>query len=423
MIQGTNNQDEAIAAPKKQPSKFIIVTVLITALAIYFLSPTLLQWYAAIPTIEKSNITTAKVIRGELTRNVAVSGKAIAANAPQLYSTEVGEITFSVKPGESVKNGQVVATLLSPELDALIKQQKSTLEQLTINSNRGLLADKESLLDLESNLNTAKTELNIAKREQQRAEISIKKHIISEVDWMKAKDALADAERTLAHAQKRVQLAKERFSFEEQHREFLVQKQQLILDELERRYRALAIRSQVNGIVGNWLVAQKNTIAANTAIMTIVDLSEYEAELNVPEFYADDLGLGLTVNMQIAGNNIAGQIIAISPEIKANQVKVRAKINNTQSIALRQNQRISARIEFDNKPNTLMVKRGPFIGAFAGKFAFIKSDQSTAVKTAIAVGDSSVDYIELTSGVKEGDEVIISDYRDFNDASQIKING
>ena len=285
------------------------------------------------------------------------------------------------------------------------------------------MADKESLLDLESKMNAAQTGLNIAKREQQRAAISFNKHIISEVDWMKAQDALTDAERTLLHAKKRVDLAKERFAFEKQHRQFLVQKQQLILDELNRRYRALNIESPVNGIVGNWLVAQKNTIAANTAIMTIVDLSEYEAELNVPEFYADDLGLGLPVNMQISGTDIKGEIIAISPEIKANQVTVRAKIITTSGLQLRQNQRINAQIEFDNKPNTLMIKRGAFIGAFAGKFAYVKQDQDTAVKSPIDLGDSSIDFIEIISGAKEGDEIIISDYQEFSQAQQIKISG
>ncbi|WP_339366135.1 hypothetical protein, partial [Vallitalea maricola] len=61
---------------------------------------------------------------------------------------------------------------MSPELDALIKQQQSTLEQLSISANRGVLADKEAQLDLESNMNAAQSELNVAKREFQRAEIS-----------------------------------------------------------------------------------------------------------------------------------------------------------------------------------------------------------------------------------------------------------
>jgi HlyD family secretion protein len=421
MIAGTNSQDEVIIVNKKTlPIKYLVILVVI-ALMVYASLPTLNQWYSSIPSISSQTITTATVTRGELIRDVAVSGKAVAANAPQLYSTEVGKITLLAKPGEAVSQDQIVAQLVSPELDALIKQQESTLEQLSINANRGILEDKEAQLDLESNMNAAQSSLNVAKRERQRAEISHKKQIISEVDWMKSQDTLTDAKRFYQHAKKRVELAKERLTFEKQHRQFLVQKQQLILDELKRRHHALAIKAPVAGVVGNWLVAQKNSIAANTAIMTIVDLSEYEAELSVPEFYADDLGLGLTVTMQISGINVSGEIIAISPEIKANQVKVRAKLSSQNAIQLRQNQRINARIEFEKKKNVLMVKRGAFVGSLAGKFAFKKFDNNTAKKIAVNIGTSSVDYVELTSGATEGDEIIISDYQDFNSAEQINI--
>jgi HlyD family secretion protein len=421
MIADTQSQDEIILVAKKNVPKKLILALLVILTLLYVAFPTFSQWYSSTPSVDSDSLTIASVIRGDLVRDVAVSGKAVAANAPQLYNTQEGQITLLAKPGETVTQNQIVARLVSPELEALIKQQESTLEQLSINSNRGILDDKVAQLDLESNMNTAQSALNVAKREKQRAEISFKKQIISEIDWMKSQDTLADATLFFEHAKKRVDLAKERLEFERKNRDFLVKKQQLILNELVRRHQALEIKAPLNGVVGNWLVAQKNTIAANTAIMTIVDLSEYEAELSVPEFYADDLGLGLTVAMQISGQQISGEIIAISPEIKANQVKVRAKLTSPIVIQLRQNQRINARIEFEKKSNVLMIKRGAFIGSLAGKFAFKKRHDNSAKKIAITTGATSVEYVELTSGVTENDQIIISDYLDFAQAEQIII--
>jgi HlyD family secretion protein len=421
MIADTQSQDETILVAKKNVPKKLILALLVILTLLYVAFPTFSQWYSSIPSVDSDSLIIASVIRGDLVRDVAVSGKAVAANAPQLYNTQEGQITLLAKPGETVTQNQIVARLVSPELEALIKQQESTLEQLSINSSRGILDDKVAQLDLESNMNTAQSALNVAKREKQRAEISFKKQIISEIDWMKSQDTLADATLFFEHAKKRVDLAKERLEFERKNRDFLVKKQQLILNELVRRHQALEIMAPLNGVVGNWLVAQKNTIAANTAIMTIVDLSEYEAELSVPEFYADDLGLGLTVAMQISGQQISGEIIAISPEIKANQVKVRAKLTSPIVIQLRQNQRINARIEFEKNSNVLMIKRGAFIGSLAGKFAFKKRHDNSAKKIAITTGATSVEYVELTSGVTENDQIIISDYLDFAQAEQIII--
>jgi HlyD family secretion protein len=419
MIADTQSQDETILVAKKKFSKKLMLILLVISTLLYLAFPTFSQWYSSIPSVASDSLTIASVIRGDLVRDVAVSGKAVAANAPQLYNTEEGQITLLAKPGETVKQNQIIARVVSPELEALIKQQESTLEQLSINTNRGILEDKVAQLDLESNMNTAQSALNVAKREKQRAKISFKKQIISEIDWMKSQDTLADATLFFEHAKKRVDLAKERLEFERKNRDFLVKKQQLILNELVRRHEALEIKAPLNGVVGNWLVAQKNTIVANTAIMTIVDLSEYEAELSVPEFYADDLGLGLIVAMQISGQQVSGEIIAISPEIKGNQVKVRAKLTSLIDIQLRQNQRINARIEFEKKSNVLMVKRGAFIGALAAQFAFIKLDDNTAKKIAITTGAKSVEYVELISGVAENDQIIISDYQNFNHADQI----
>jgi len=422
MIEGTSGQDEVIANTNKIPVKKILLSISLLCFLSYVAFPTLSQWYSSIPNVDSKTIKVESVMRGDLIRDVVVSGKAVAANAPQLYSTEMGKITLLAKPGEAVKENQIVAHLVSPELDALIKLQQSTLEQLSINANRGVLADKEAQLDLESNMNTAQSTLNVAKREFQRAEISYGKQIISEVDWLKSQDAVADATRLFDHAKRRVSFAIERLRFEKKHREFLVQKEKLILEELSRRYDALAITAPVNGVVGNWLVAQKNTIAANTPIMTIVDLSEYEAELNVPEFYADDLGIGLEVSMKISGVSIRGEVIAISPEVKGNQVTVRAKINNSKNIQLRQNQRINARIEFEKKEDVLMVKRGAFMGSLGGKFIFKLVEDNYANKIAITTGTSSVEYIEITSGLEAGQQVITSAYENYHNAERVYLD-
>ena len=419
MIEGTSGQDEVVER-QRQPTRYkIFIIILVSCGLSYIAFPTLSHWFSAIPSIERKSIKVDTVILGDLIRDVVVSGKAVAANAPQLYSTEIGKITLLAKPGEAVVKDQIVARLVSPELDALIKQQQSTLEQLSISANRGVLADKEAQLDLESNMNDAQSSLNVAKREFQRSEISYDKQIISEVDWLKSQDTVTDSQRLFEHAKKRVAFAKERLHFERKHREFLVKKEKLILEELSRRHQALDIKAPVTGVVGNWLVAQKNTIAANMAIMTIVDLSEYEAELNVPEFYADDLGLGLEVAMKIAGETIRGEIIAISPEVKANQVKVRARIGKAKDVQFRQNQRINARIEFEKKEDVLMVRRGAFMGSLGGKYIFKLGEDNYANKAVITTGASSVDYIEIVSGLEVGQKVITSDYGDFSQLEQI----
>lgn len=424
MIAGTQNQDERIE-PVKQPwlklkrTRFVVASALLL-LAFWYFQGSLQAWQSGAMAVSAKNVLIAQVEQGELVRDVAINGKVVAANAPALFASEAGQVNFLVKPGQTVLRGDVLAEITSPELDAYLKQQQAELAQLKLAATRGNLSDKEGLLDLERALDSAKVQLTAAKREKQRADLSYQKQVMSEVDYAKINDALDEAELYYSHAEKRVALSKERLAFERQTREYAVEKQALNLSEVERRKAALTITSPVNGVVGNWLVDDKAKVAANSALISVVDLSEYEAELSVPEYYADELGLGLQVQIKLGDSVMLGEIIAISPEITGNQVQVRASLSNSTNFSLRQNQRLNARIEFERKRNVLKLKRGAFVASSGGQFVYRINREGMAEKVPVSIGATSVDYVEV-AGLNLGDSIIISDYDKFQQANQLLI--
>jgi HlyD family secretion protein len=422
MINNTSGQDEVISKIKSNKPWKKIITGLFIVIGVTWVSlPTLSQWAGGIPSVESQNLSLAKVFKGTLIRDVAVNGKLVAANAPTLYSSEAGQVTLLAKPGDIVEKDTIVATVLSPELQSTVKQAAATLERLKIEASRGELSDNEALLDLERSLDSAQISYNASVRELTRAELSFEKQVISELELVTKQDSKTESELLLKHAKKRVALSKKRLAFESQTRNFFVKSQQLVLDELQRRVELLNIKAPVTGVVGNWLVQKKEQVTNAQSIMTIVDLSQYEAELNVPEFYADDLGLGLDVQIQISGKSLVGKIISISPEVKNSQVAVRASIADIEDIQLRQNQRLNARIEFEKKDNVLMVKRGGFLASNAGKAAYVINDNN-AQKQPISTGSQSVEFIEIISGLKAGDEIIISSTEEFDAHPAVLLN-
>lgn len=424
MIAGTQNQDEQIQPLRKpwfkRPMARGFIGLCVVALLIWYFRANLHAWQSGALPVSAKNILIAQVEQGELVRDVAISGKVVAANAPALFASEPGQVNFLVKPGQTVEKGNILAQISSPELDAYLKQQQAELAQLKLAATRGNLSDKEGLLDLERALDSAKVRLIAAKREKQRADLSYKKQVMSEVDYAKINDALDEAELYYSHAEKRVALSKERLAFERQTREYAVEKQALNVNEAMRRKAALTITSPVNGVVGNWLVDDKAKVAANSALISVVDLSEYEAELNVPEYYADELGLGLQVQIKLGDSIMLGEIIAISPEITANQVQVRASLTHSQQFSLRQNQRLNARIEFERKSNVMKLKRGAFVASSGGQYVYRINSDGYAEKVAVAIGATSVDYVEV-AGLNFGDAIIISDYDKFQQANQLLI--
>lgn len=421
MIDGTQGQDTVITPPKNHKRWRYLAAAVVAGVALTVALPSIALWHSGGKRVSLDSVQTTEVFRGDLIRDIAVSGRLIAANAPQLYSSEPGVITLLAKPGDSVEFGQSVATIASPELDAQLQQAQSELDKLTIDASRGRLANNEAQLDLERALDTAKLNLTAAQREQERTDISYKKQVISEQEWAQNQDKLLAAQVQYKHALRKVDVAKERLAFEQKTREMAIARQQLALDELTRRKQATEIKAPVSGVIGNWLVAQKDNVPDSTPLMTVVDLSRYEAEIGVPEFYAEDLGLGLTVSMTISGEKIVGEVIAISPEIQASEVMIRVSVPASESLRLRQNQRVTARLEFEKKPDVLMVRRGSFLTSSKQQQVYRLDEQQLASQQPVDFGATSVNYIEIVSGLNEGDQIISSSYEDFVDTAQIKL--
>ena len=417
MIKDTSAQDVQVKAPisyKKYAIITAIVFIVVSAIAYIFLTS-----HSAKSSISRSKVQIAKVHVKALIRDIAASGKIVAANAPQIYSPERGFIDLKVKAGDTVKQGDTLALLQSPELTNELKQQESVLKRLEGEQQRQHLQARRQTLTLNKTLDMAQVELNAAERENRRAQLSIQKHLISQIDLEKAVDDLSRARLTYKHAQQEVLLAKDTLAFELQAAKSDVTRQQLIVDDLIRKVRNLSIKATVTGIVGNLLVQQKAAVTQSQPLMTLVDLSNFEAELQVPESYANELGLGMEVELKLGNETVMGNLSAISPEVNNREVTARVRFKGVTN-NIRQNQRLTARILLDNREGVMQVKRGAFMQQ--GGILAYKVDGNIAKRIPITIGATSINAVELLSGLKENDEIIISSYSDFKQADTILLN-
>ena len=110
-----------------------------------------------------------------------------------------------------------------------------------------------------------------------------------------------------------------------------------------------------------------------------------------------------------------------SPEVVSGEVVTRLRFSDKQPPGLRQNQRLSARLLIDEKPNVLMVQRGPFVESEGGRYAYLVRD-GIAERTPIKMGATSVSAVEIISGLKQGDKIVISGTENFENAARVSIN-
>lgn len=415
MIKDTSAQDISLKPQKYSPSKVLYWGLGILALAA-------LAYFAfassgAQRSIEKGKIQLATVERGDLVRDVTATGRIVAARAPKVYSPAVGFVDLLVQPGDRVQMGDIIATITSPELTNNLKQQESELQRRSDALENKKLDVRRQSLALTKALDMAQVELTAAQREFRRAKQSIAKDLISQIDYEQATDELARAKLAFNHAEQEVSIGKDTLAFELKGAKSEVNRQQLVVEELRRRVAELHIAASVSGVVGNHLAQQRAAVTQSQALMTLVDLSAFEAELQVPESYANELGIGMQVALKIGAQEVSGELSAISPEVNNREVTTRVRFSQQDLANIRQNQRLSAQIFLENKPDVLMVKRGAFLN-HGGKQAYLVKGDS-AEKITIATGAYSMAAIELTRGVQAGDQIIISSYEAFEQADQL----
>ncbi len=395
--------------------------LVILLLLAFLMLPLLSTWLSAEASISAGRIRTAVVNRGDLVRDLSVQGRVVAAISPTLYSPATGTVTLQVQPGDSVTLGQVMARIDSPEVRSEFLQEVSSLDRLNAELARERIQARKAQVKSQQTIDLAKVELTAAEREMRRAEASISTNAISEIDFERTRDELARARVEYNHAVQDSQLEAESLEFETTTRELAVSRQQLVVDELQRRVEDLSILSPVNGIVGNVAVNQKALVNENSPLITVVDLSAFEVEIRIPEAYADDLGIGLAGEVQYSGEAYRGELVSLSPEVVNNEVVGRIRFAGETPPGLRQNQRVTVRIMMDELIGVLKLQRGAFTDSGGGRYAFVLNGAGLAERREIRLGARSAAEVEVVSGLNAGDQVIISSIAEFENYDTIQI--
>ena len=421
-MRSTSGQDRAIEKNALPYRKTIlgVASILFIAVAMFYAWPNLTRLLSADQTISQTQLRFAKVQLGDLQRDVSVQGKVIAANSPTLFAPSSGIVSLQIKAGNKVQEGQLLASIYSPELTNMLSQEESINDQVAIEVGRHRIQIKSSLLNNQQAIELALVNLEASKVEKNRAELSIQDSLISQRELEEKVAIFKRADLAYRHALQNNQLQKESMEFDLKSKQSQLERQEFVVTDLRRQVANLTIISPTDGIIGSVNIREKDTVTLNAPLLTIIDLSVFEVEVKIPENYADDLGIGLKTEINFNGQNHMGEVTAISPEVFEGQVVGRIRFSQVDLVGLRQNQRVTARVLIESKENVLKVKRGAFVESGGGRIAYVVNNQS-ATKRSIQLGVRSLGEVEVLSGLEQGDEIIISSISQFNASELISI--
>jgi HlyD family secretion protein len=115
-----------------------------------------------------------------------------------------------------------------------------------------------------------------------------------------------------------------------------------------------------------------------------------------------------------------GTIADVQPTVEDQVIRFTVALEQRAHEALRPNMQVDVLVLTDHRPRALKVAQGPFLGgADRGDVFVIRNGRATRVP--VRFGVRSFDEVEITGGLAAGDEIVISDMRDYQHLDEMEV--
>jgi HlyD family secretion protein len=189
-------------------------------------------------------------------------------------------------------------------------------------------------------------------------------------------------------------------------------------DELD----ALAVRSSMDGVLQILPVEVGAQVQPGTNLARVADPTKLKAEIRIAETQARDVVPGLPAIIDTRNGVVEGKVSRVDPSVQNGTVTVDVTLKGELPRGARPDLSVDGTVELERLDDVIYMGRPPFgqDGATVGIFKF-DPDGVHATRTQVKLGRSSVSFIEIVSGLKPGDRVILSDTSQWDANDRVKI--
>jgi HlyD family secretion protein len=327
------------------------------------------------------------------------------------------------RAGAKLKSNDVIMVLSNPDMELAAhdaewkwKQAKATLDDLRVKLESSKLDQRAQLADLEAQYNNAKL---TADRDMELTRLNLKSDLETKLSVAQA-DSLS----------KRLALQKQRLEINDESIQAQLNGQQVAVDSAraeydlkEKQVDQLAIRAGVDGVVQEVDVEVGQRVAVGTILAKVADPTKLKAELKLPETQMKDIALNQTAEIDTRNGIVPGHVVRIDPAAQNGTVTVDVKLDGPLPPGSRPELSVDGIIELERLADVLYVGR-PVFGQPNSTVGLFKVDPDGKGATHVNVkfGRASVNAIEILTGLKVGDRVILSDMSQWDSQPRIRLN-
>jgi HlyD family secretion protein len=377
----------------------------------------------AAPTLDRSTAVIETVKRGQMLREVRGNGTLVPQVTRWVPAPADGRVEkILVQAGVEVSAGTVIVELSNPQME-----QQAVDAEFQVKAAQ---ADQESLrvrLEIEnmtqqSAIATINAEYSQAKIQLDTDEVLAKQGLVAELLLKISRVKVQDLANRLKVEQQRLAISGRATKAQINAQESRIQQLRALAKLKKDQVDALKVRSGTNGVLQVVAVQEGQQVAPGVNIARVADPASLKAELKIAETQIKDVRVGQPVAVDTRNGIIQGQVSRIDPAAREGTFVVDAELTGPLPGSARPDLSVDGTIELERLNDVLYVGRPAFgqgqqtVGMFR-----LTPDGQEAVRTQVALGRSSVSTIEILSGLKEGDQVILSDTSTMDSYNRIRI--
>jgi len=379
----------------------------------------------AAPTVDRSTVWTDTVKRGSMLRQVRGLGSLIPSHEDVRQipaETEATVIRIDKLPGSQVTADTVLVEMVNPQLE-----QEALDAQLQVKAAQ---AEYDSLkVKLDSDLMTQKAgaatvDADYAEAERQ-AQTDKSLYDLGVISGLQAKASAGKAQEMTTRdniEDQRLKINAEAIKSELAVQQAKIEEMRALADLKQKQLQRLRVQAGVDGVLVELPLQVGQHVLPGTELAKIVQPNHLIAELKIPETQARDVQIGEPASIDTHNGIIAGEVSRVDPAVQNGTVTVDVKLTGDLPKGARPDLSVDGTIDLEKLQDVLYVGR-PAFGQENSTISMFKLDPSGngATRVQVKTGRASVNQIQIESGLKEGDTVILSDMSRWDNTDRVRL--
>jgi HlyD family secretion protein len=410
----------SVARNKKIKRIVALVLVLIAAAGVTL---GLSRMRPAAPSVDRATVWIDTVKRGEMLRQVRGIGTLVPEEVRWIPATSDGVIEERrVRAGDVVKPDTILLIMSNPDV-----RQRSTDAELQLKGAEADLASLRATLQNEL-LSQEATEAN-TEAEYNKAKLDYDANLELAKDGLIADVILRKSQVTAQELAAKIETEKKKMEGMAKSVDARIGAQQAKVDQLRvvyelrrKQLEELSVRAGVAGVVQQVPVEAGMRVAPGTILAKVAEPGRLKAELQIAETQVKDVIPGQVASIDTRNGIIPGQVIRIDPAAVNGTVKVDVQLNGEYPRGARPDLSVDGTIDIERLANVLYVGRPAYGQAESTVGIFKLMANGEANRVQVKLGRSSVNQIEILEGLRESDQVILSDMSTWDSYDRVRLN-